>query len=598
MRHKTVFNYLTIVCLSLAMLLISGMQPRIALAQGPGFTYQGELQDNGAPVNDTCDFQFSLWDAATNGSQLGATEAETNVTVSNGRFAALLNDSDQFGPTPFNGAARWLAISLRCPAGSGDFTPLEPRQPLTATPYAWYSANGGATYSAGTGLVLDGDAFSLAGSYRLPQGCANGQIAEWNGSAWVCGNDDVGGGGGGGDITAVNAGTGLSGGGASGAVNLAADTNYLQRRVSGDCPAGSSIRVINTNGTVTCETDDSGGGFSLPFAGTVSSNDAVFAVTNNGAGKGILGQSDSTSGIGVLGLVIANSGDTYGVFGQSYSTSGRGVHGTAAAGSGTNYGVSGQSFSTSGRGVYGYTNANSGTTYGVYGESKSTQGRGVLGFATAGSGGTIGVYGRSNSTAGVGVYGKATATSGGGVGIYGETFSPQGFAGYFEGYTYVNGPFSASDKQFKIDHPLDPANRYLYHTSVESSDMMNIYNGNVILDEDGQAWVEMPDWFEALNMEFRYQLTPIGGPGPNLYIAQKIENNRFQIAGGEAGMEVSWQVTGIRHDPYAEANRTQIEEDKPEDERGTYLHPEVYGQPKEKGLSYRQQQELLEGGTE
>jgi hypothetical protein len=121
---------------------------------------------------------------------------------------------------------------------------------------------------------------------------------------------------------------------------------------------------------------------------------------------------------------------------------------------------------------------------------------------------------------------------------------------------------------------------------VESPDMMNIYNGNVVLDERGEAWVELPEWFEALNKDFRYQLTPIGYPGPNLYIARKIEDNRFRIAGGTAGMEVSWQITGIRQDPWAEANRIAVEEDKPEEEIGYYLHPELYGQAEEKSIEW------------
>ncbi len=109
--------------------------------------------------------------------------------------------------------------------------------------------------------------------------------------------------------------------------------------------------------------------------------------------------------------------------------------------------------------------------------------------------------------------------------------------------------------------------------------MMNIYNGNVVLDAKGEAIVTMPEWFEALNMEFRYQLTAIGGTGPNLYIAAKIKGNRFKIAGGTAGMEVSWQVTGIRQDAYANAHRIPIEETKPAPERGRYIHPEVFGKP-------------------
>jgi hypothetical protein len=145
------------------------------------------------------------------------------------------------------------------------------------------------------------------------------------------------------------------------------------------------------------------------------------------------------------------------------------------------------------------------------------------------------------------------------------------------GNVTIPGTLSKGGGSFKIDHPLDPANKYLYHSFVESPDMMNIYNGNVILDANGEAWVQLPDWFEALNRDFRYQLTSIGGFAP-VYIAEKIQGNRFKIAGGTPGLEVSWQVTGVRQDAYANAHRILVEEDKPTAEQGRYLHPELYGQ--------------------
>ncbi len=111
--------------------------------------------------------------------------------------------------------------------------------------------------------------------------------------------------------------------------------------------------------------------------------------------------------------------------------------------------------------------------------------------------------------------------------------------------------------------------------------MKNVYDGNVVLDEQGQAVIEMPSWFEALNKDFRYQLTPLGGFAP-LYVAEEIQDNRFRIAGGTPGMKVSWQVTGIRHDAYAEKHRIPVEQDKPEAQRGTYLNAEAWGMPKEK----------------
>ena len=156
------------------------------------------------------------------------------------------------------------------------------------------------------------------------------------------------------------------------------------------------------------------------------------------------------------------------------------------------------------------------------------------------------------------------------------------------GNVNVIGTLSKSAGGFKIDHPLDPANKYLTHSFVESPDMMNIYNGVVTLDGNGEAWVGLPDWFDALNKEFRYQLTAIGGPLPNLHIATEVSKSRFKIAGGKSGGKVSWQVTGIRHDAYAQAHRLPVEEAKAKEDRGFYLHPDLFKQPEEKGIFARQ----------
>jgi len=154
-----------------------------------------------------------------------------------------------------------------------------------------------------------------------------------------------------------------------------------------------------------------------------------------------------------------------------------------------------------------------------------------------------------------------------------------GRAAFLNGDVHVNGTLTKAGGAFRIDHPLEPETKTLSHSFVESPDMMNVYNGNVVLDDRGEAWVELPAWFEALNRDFRYQLTAIGGPGPNLHVADEIKGNRFRIAGGAPGLKVSWQVTGIRQDPYANAHRIPVEEDKPAAEAGAYLHPDAYGKP-------------------
>lgn len=209
----------------------------------------------------------------------------------------------------------------------------------------------------------------------------------------------------------------------------------------------------------------------------------------------------------------------------------------------------------------------------VRGESTSSTGvRGVSGnlVGVHGTGGAGGVLG--TSTSGTGVSGTSTN----GTGIVGSTTF--GLAGEFFGGVHVNGTLTKSSGSFKIDHPLDPANKYLSHSFVESPDMLNVYNGNVTLDDRGEAWIHLPEWFEALNRDCRYQLTPIGAPGPNLYVAAKVSGNRFKIAGGTPAGEVSWQVTGIRQDAWANAHRIPVEEDKPPSARGSYFQPKEHAQ--------------------
>jgi hypothetical protein len=154
----------------------------------------------------------------------------------------------------------------------------------------------------------------------------------------------------------------------------------------------------------------------------------------------------------------------------------------------------------------------------------------------------------------------------------------------------VGGHLSKGSGSFKIDHPLDPENKYLSHSFVESPDMMNVYNGNVVLDENGGALIKLPEYFEALNVDFRYQLTCIGGFAC-VFISEEISNNHFKIGGGQKGMKVSWQVTGIRQDAYAKTNRIVVEEDKSAGERGYYLHPTAYGLPEDKGIAHHQNQQ-------
>jgi hypothetical protein len=171
------------------------------------------------------------------------------------------------------------------------------------------------------------------------------------------------------------------------------------------------------------------------------------------------------------------------------------------------------------------------------------------------------------------------------------------YAGYFSGNVRVTGNhqiignLSKGSGTFMIDHPLDPQNKYLYHSFVESPDMMNIYNGNIITNASGIAEVTLPNYFEALNMEFRYQLTVIGDFAQAI-ILEKVNGNKFKIKTDKPNVEVSWQVTGVRKDPYANNNRVIPEVEKEPEYKGKYLHPEAYGVSPERGIGY-QKNELV-----
>jgi hypothetical protein len=167
-----------------------------------------------------------------------------------------------------------------------------------------------------------------------------------------------------------------------------------------------------------------------------------------------------------------------------------------------------------------------------------------------------------------------------------------GLAGKFTGDVQVTGILSKAGGSFKIDHPLDPENKYLYHSFVESPDMMNIYNGNVVTDESGEAIITLPDYFEALNKEFRYQLTVVGTFAQAM-VAEEVKENRFTIRTSAPGVKVSWQVTGIRQDAWANKNRIKVEENKTEKERGFFLHPEAFGKAEERGVDWANQPELM-----
>ncbi|MFL5731693.1 MAG: hypothetical protein ACJ78Q_00715 [Chloroflexia bacterium] len=333
----------------------------------------------------------------------------------------------------------------------------------------------------------------------------------------------------------------------------------------------------------------------MPGASITSPLSGPSLIVSNSNGHGVYGttSSSNTADAGLYGLSLTNNGN--GVIGVADT----GSQAWAMYGHSTNgFGVRG--VSSTGFGVYGETAGNS-SVAAVYGKGTGLASVGVSGLASNNPG--TGVLGKSNggpasygvqgiceygvgvdgwSAQGTGVQGDTT----GGTAVVGIVASGgTGRAGVFLGDVLITGSCCQSAQgTFQIDHPLDPSGKYLNESAVASPDMLDIYRGHVTLDGSGAAWVQLPDYFEALNRDFDYQLTAIGAPAPNLYVAQEIEGNRFQVAGGKPGMKVSWQVTGVRHDLYAEQHPMTPEQAKPAGEQGKYLHPELYGQPESKEI--------------
>jgi hypothetical protein len=336
-----------------------------------------------------------------------------------------------------------------------------------------------------------------------------------------------------------------------------------------------------------------------PIKVVISGTHAIWGETHNGAGvagfsdtwKGVYGQSQSNDGVlgaSNTGAGVSGTSTTWkGVAGLS--TNDDGVYGYSAGWIGvdgksdTGTGVLGESNSQIG--VYGLSHSN----LGVYGESQNGDGlkgkgtgMGAVGESTGGAF-TAGVLGTSANS--FGVWGSSTNSQG----VYGS--STNGNAGYFQGNVTITGTCTGCAGPMKMDDPSDPANKYLYHTAVESPDMLNVYSGNITTDGAGEATVALPDYFEALNTDFRYQLTPLGQFAQAI-VSQEIANNVFTIKTDKPNVKVSWQVTGVRNDPYAQQHPITPQVDKPASEQGTYLHPAEYGQPESKGVNYEQTQQM------
>lgn len=307
-----------------------------------------------------------------------------------------------------------------------------------------------------------------------------------------------------------------------------------------------------------------------PSSTTASYNAFVGSISGLGAGNtGVLGLSSGAA------TTAQNDGGDFIALNAAFNI---GVNAAAVGNTASNYGVysvaTGRNTGTTGNeniGVYGQADRSSANNYGVYGVVDSAYGNGFGVFGDAGSCATcqaLNWAGYFNGDLGVthNAYIDSNVVVGGGVG--------------------VAGTLTAGVKNFMIDHPMDPANKYLIHSVIESNDMMNMYNGNVTTNANGEAIVSLPSYFQAENKDFKYQLTVIGVFAQAI-VAQEVKDNKFVIKTNQPNVKVSWQVAGVRQDAYALANPMVVEKDKAAADKGKYLYPAAYGLPASSGIYHR-----------
>ena len=426
----------------------------------------------------------------------------------------------------------------------------------------------GVLTGSGSGLTGGGTSGTL--NLSLTTACASKQVLQWSGTAWVCASAGTG------TITGVTAGTDLTGGGTSGTVTLNLNTTLVPQLASANVFTNSQTIAGPLSQFGLTVTEPSYLGILLDSPVTSVGAGLEFETTGNNGG-GINGMYWQILNTGTSAKQGANKlnfrNDSSGLDVMTFLANGQVGIGTNApdtAGFLEVYPPQNSGTNMNGIVVNGVTNPT--------GEAAGGSGivaTGGTGAAQDGDGGFF--TGGNSSSFGDGL--QAIAGSG-------------GIAANFKGNVTITGSLMAGSKNFKIDHPLDPANKYLVHASVESSEMMNIYTGNVTTDAQGEARVQLPEWFEALNTDFRYQLTVIGQFAQAI-VSNEVQNHEFAIRSSVPNVKVSWQITGVRQDAYAKANPMVVEEEKDARLKGFYLHPEFYGAPAEKQIEWARHPRMM-----
>ncbi len=595
-------------------------------------SHQGRLTTAaGAPVADGLYFmKFQIYDAASGGTSLWDSQFRT-VQVTGGLYTYILGQDVPFTNGLFSGGNRWLGITV------GVDPEMTPRKQMIATGYAFVSQNADsvdwsgikgvpAGFADGVDDIGDGDITAVVTAGGLTGGAASGDAnisiasggvtsahigdgqivdADINAAANIAANKING--------TAATlsgiqtfSGTNTFGGFFGiGDSTMKANSSGITMG-TGFLPNGSNSNILEVRRHHSTSSSRIGINTSISNAGTgmlYGSYTRVSATTLGDAGAGqttgsyILSESDHSDRYGVYSECYAK--DRALTTGNSYGAYSLGFDGDQAFGA---YG--GATSSNYGFGVYGLANANT-ISYGVYGEAhNSNQITGVQGYVHNGSNGfavsgnatgnnsaAYGIYGQATVNSGVsyGVYGRASNNTGTGYGVYGEAYLNTGsnWAGYFSGDVNVTGTIFTPVFVTRLDHPLDPENRYLQFSGVDSPEMTSVLSGNVVTDVQGNAEITVPDYFVAIAGSPRYQLTVIGDFAQAV-VSRELNESGFAVRTDKPNVKVSWQITVTRQDAFANYHRVQTETVKPADEVGKFRFPEAFGQPENRGIDYPQ----------
>ncbi|MFN8366142.1 MAG: hypothetical protein U0Y96_02745 [Candidatus Kapaibacterium sp.] len=678
----------------------------VLLAQVPqGINYQAVVRNaqNNVIANDNIQVRFTLRNSAPNGI---AVYQETHTVQTNeyGMFSVIIGkgntNSGSFTTIDWSASSKYLQVEFKA-SSNPSYIDMGTMQ-LMSTPYA---------LNAQTANALS-NAAKISPDNIDGNGAGTGQVLKWDGTHWIPGTDVQASGG-----ATYSAGQGIEINGSNVITNIGDvnNTNELQTlALNGNqlsisngnsitLPAGTNYSAgtgINiTNGVISATQSGGVAGINLPLDTTLSTTTNVFKVTNSsttgtgdmirltnsGLGRGVYAQISNSSnivsalrgetnggGYGVQGVATGNGNAGFFQISNAASTSsvmnvttngigsgvtvqltnasngargldvlqsgvGPGVFATSAGGNavwgitssisaagvigdntfgeavvGRNRGGNGVGAvvgrnDSSGYGVRGFNTKNG---YGVLGQAGISGGTGVGGrfenvnAANTSSACEVATNGNANglkvtnsaatldngkaailstTTDGTAISGTTNGTTTSDAGIRGTAANANAYAAYFSGKVHVAGTLSKTAGTFKIDHPQDPANKYLVHSFVESPDMMNIYNGNIVTDGNGKATVTLPSYFEAENINFKYQLTVIG-QFAQVIIAKEVSGNQFEIMTDKPNVKVSWQVTGVRNDVFAQQNRYVDVVEKEEENKGYYVYPQGYGQPLSKGI--------------